>query len=309
MTPIIAELNRKYINRAPHMRDIGAAVTAISRAKGSMMLPAREDWLGDPQRGLIHPGVLTVLADSCCGLAVGAALKEQLPYATLDLRMDYLKSAGPDKSLHCDAACYRLTRSVAFVRANVWQDSAEQIVATTQATFMLSTAVGSRPVTPGGVAQPTPAGDALATESIWLAPLTSEAVLPETPIPYAQYLGIRVSQTADQMIFRLPYRDELVGNPRLPALHGGVVAGFCETAAIVQLIQSLAGEKFPKGIDFSIDYLRSGRPKESFASCEVVRIGSRVALVQVRCWQDEPKRPIAVARGHFLLADPSARDL
>ncbi len=69
---------------------------------------------------------------------------------------------------------------------------------------------------------------------------------------------------------------------------------------------SLKGEKFPKSIDFSIDYLRSGRPEETFADCEIVRIGARVALVQVRCWQKNPGYPIAVMRGHFLLTERDA---
>ena len=66
------------------------------------------------------------------------------------------------------------------------------------------------------------------------------------------------------------------------------------------------GAKLPKGIDFSIDYLRAGRPEETFAQCELVRVGARVALVQVRCWQSSPDRPIVVARGHFLLTDAQA---
>jgi acyl-coenzyme A thioesterase PaaI-like protein len=75
---------------------------------------------------------------------------------------------------------------------------------------------------------------------------------------------------------------------------------------MLHLIGMLRGEKLPKGIDFSIDYLRSGRPEETFASCELVRVGSRVALVQVRCWQKSPDYPIAVARGHFLLTATEA---
>jgi acyl-coenzyme A thioesterase PaaI-like protein len=67
-------------------------------------------------------------------------------------------------------------------------------------------------------------------------------------------------------------------------------------------MQSLQGNKQPKGIDFSVDYLRSGRPEECFAQCDVVRLGGRVALVTVRVWQRSPELPIAVARGHFLLA-------
>ena len=98
-------------------------------------------------------------------------------------------------------------------------------------------------------------------------------------------------------------REDLIGNPRLPALHGGVIAGFAETAALLHLIRLLPRTKRPKSIDFAIDYLRTGRPEETFAQCEVVRIGSRVALVQVRCWQRAPDYPIAVTRGHFLLAE------
>ena len=76
----------------------------------------------------------------------------------------------------------------------------------------------------------------------------------------------------------------------------------------MHLIRTLRGTRLPKSIDFSIDYLRSGRPVESFAACEVVRVGARVALVQVRCWQQNPQRPIAVARGHLLLTAAGSVD-
>ena len=119
------------------------------------------------------------------------------------------------------------------------------------------------------------------------------------------YLGMRAARTEDgARIFRLPFDQKLIGNPVLPALHGGVIAAFAETAGVLHLIESLPEPKFPKAIDFSIDYLRSGRPEETFARCEIVRVGTRVALVQVWCWQADPAQPIALTRGHFLLADP-----
>ena len=298
MESILEELNRKFVSRTPHMRDIGARITAVSAARGSMTLPSRPEWVGDPLRGMLHPGALTVLADSACGLAVGTALKQRAPYATLDLRMDYLRPAGPGQDLHCDAHCYRLTRNVAFVRAEVWQGERDEPIAAAQATFMLSTADGKR----SGADSPAPAAEA----SDWSPPAGSAPVLPGASIPYVDYLGIRAAGDAPDALFRLPYQDKLIGNPMLPALHGGVIAGFAETAATLHLIRTLRGAKFPKSIDFSIDYLRSGRPVESFAACEVVRVGSRVALVQVRCWQKNPEQPIAVARGHFLLTSAEA---
>jgi uncharacterized protein (TIGR00369 family) len=306
MEPLLDDLNRKFVSRTPHMREIGARITAVDRGRGSITLPARPEWLGDPNRGLLHPGALTVLADSACGLAVGAALTQRAPYATLDLRMDYLRTAGPDHDVHCDAHCFRITRNVAFVRGEVWQADREQPIAAVQASFMLSTAAGTRPpttATPEPAAPPAAAADAApaADAGGWMPPVASEPVLPDSPIPYVEFLGIRLAPQAEPPLFRLPYQEKLIGNPDLPALHGGVIAGFAETAAILHLIRTLRGAKFPKGIDFSIDYLRAGRPEESFASCEVVRVGARVALVQVRCWQKSPQHPMAVARGHFLL--------
>ncbi|HPU50378.1 MAG TPA: hotdog domain-containing protein [Burkholderiaceae bacterium] len=307
MTPILEDLNKKYVARTPHMRDIGMRIVGVDQARGTMVLPARADWLGDPARGLLHPGPLTVLADSACGLAVGAALEKRMPYATLDLRMDYLRPAGPDQDVTCEAECYRVTRSVAFIRADVWQADRAQPIATATASFMLSTPAGTRPATPGGVSMPeAPAVPSDASVATWSAPAASEPVLRDNPVPYLQYLGLRVSQVAGQPLFRMPYQEKLIGNPRLPAIHGGVIAGFAESAAILHLIQTLRGNKLPKSIDFSIDYLRAGRPEETFASCEVVRLGSRVAMVQVRCWQRSPDYPITVSRGHFLLAEPES---
>ena len=144
---------------------------------------------------------------------------------------------------------------------------------------------------------------ASAADGAWQPPAGSAPVLPGAPIPYIEFLGIRAVPCDDLPMFRLPYQAKLIGNPHLPALHGGVIAGFAETAALLHLVQTLGGAKLPKGIDFSIDYLRAGRPVETFAQCELVRVGARVALVQVRCWQSAPDRPIVVARGHFLLAD------
>ena len=321
MTALLDDLQRHYVARTPHMREIGLRITALDTDRGAMSLPARPEWVGDPARGLLHTGALTVLADSACGLAVGAAMAQPVPYATLDLRMDWLRPASPDHDVHCQAHCYRISRSVAFVRGELWQRDPALPVASVQATFMLATPAGSR-----RASQLTEAAPAGATGN-WQPPAGSVPVLPGRPIPYIEFLGIRAATSGEATgsevpgsevpgrdlpasappMWRLPYQAKLIGNPHLPALHGGVVAGFAETAALLHLVRTLGGAKLPKGIDFSIDYLRAGRPQETFAQCELVRVGARVALVQVRCWQTAPDRPIVVARGHFLLTDAQAQ--
>ena len=137
----------------------------------------------------------------------------------------------------------------------------------------------------------------------WAPPSTCLPIEAGQRLPYVEFLGIRQAP-GEPTLFRMPFQEHLIGNPFLPALHGGVVAGFAETAATLHLILHLKGAKFPKSIDFSIDYLRSGRPQETFASSEIIRVGSRVALVQTRCWQKRPEEPIVVTRAHFLLTDP-----
>ncbi len=318
MTPDLEQLNRKFVSRTPHMQDTGMRITAVAPNRGTLTMPARPDWVGDPARQVLHPGALTVLADSACGMAVGASLPKHVPFATLDLRMDYLRPAGPGHDLQCEAHCYRLTRSVAFVRAEVWQADRAQPIATAQATFMLSTSSGTPRPKPGvgaagelgaGAGSAATAAAAITTTKAqeaarWQPPAASEPVLTHGPSPYVDYLGIRMAPGAAAPLFRMPYQHKLIGNPDLPALHGGVIAGFAETAAMLHLAQALQGAKLPKGIDFAVDYLRSGRPVETFAQCELVRVGGRVAQVQVRCWQSGPDHPIVVARGHFLLTVP-----
>jgi uncharacterized protein (TIGR00369 family) len=304
MPDLLESLKKTYIDGTPHMRDIGLQIVSIDASRGTMLLPPRADFLGDPQRGLMHAGPLIVLADSACGIAVGAALQSRsITYATLDLRLDWLRPASAQQPVYSEAHCYRLTRSVAFIRAEVWQGDRSQPIASAQSAFMLGTPSRARTEPSDPTATAAGASSAMTSpDPSWHAPSGSEPALPGQHIPYVEYLGIRVVPHPQHPLFRMPFHPRLIGNPKLPALHGGVVAGFAETAALLQLMQSLKGSKQPKGIDFSVDYLRSGRPEECFAQCDVVRLGGRVALVTVRVWQRSPELPIAVARGHFLLA-------
>ena len=122
-------------------------------------------------------------------------------------------------------------------------------------------------------------------------------------VPYAAYLGLRMDLGDPAApVLRLPFKPSLIGNSALPAIHGGVVASFMESAALMHLLLVLDERRVPKSIDFSIDYLRSAHAEEAYAACAVERLGRRVAQVQIRCWQADPAKPVALARAHFLLA-------
>jgi uncharacterized protein (TIGR00369 family) len=126
-------------------------------------------------------------------------------------------------------------------------------------------------------------------------------------IPYAAFLGVRAELKGDELTLVLPYSDHLIGNPLLPALHGGVVGALMELTALTQLAIASKSDKFPKTIDIGVDYLRSGRPADTYARARVVKIGRRVANVQAEAWQRERSAPIAAMHGHFLLPDEGSR--
>lgn len=120
-------------------------------------------------------------------------------------------------------------------------------------------------------------------------------------IPYAQFIGMKVEKRGSELTALLPFSHDIIGNPMLPALHGGVIGAFLETTAMMQLIDISEGIYLPKTIDLTIDYLRSGKPKDTFARARVTKHGRRVANVHVEAWQDDKEKPIAAAHGHFLL--------
>lgn len=120
-------------------------------------------------------------------------------------------------------------------------------------------------------------------------------------IPYARWIGIDVRRDASGPVTTLRFRDGLIGNRRLPAIHGGVVGALLEMAAIVELVERLGRERVPKPINFNVSYLRTAGPHDCAARGEVVKLGQRVAHVRVIAWQEDPKRPFAAGYGNFLV--------
>jgi acyl-coenzyme A thioesterase PaaI-like protein len=121
-------------------------------------------------------------------------------------------------------------------------------------------------------------------------------------IPYARFLGLRAELHGDEMTAILPYAEHLIGNPTLPALHGGVIGAFMEITALAQLSISQNLTRQPRPIDVTVEYLRSGRPVDTYARASLKRVGGRVANVYVEAWQGLRAAPIAALHGHFLIA-------
>jgi len=120
-------------------------------------------------------------------------------------------------------------------------------------------------------------------------------------IPYARFLGVEVDRTDAGLECVLPFREAIVGNARLPAVHGGVLGAFLELTALLQLIDESGSTRVPKPITFTFDYLRSAGPATTRAQAEIFRLGRRIANVHVYAWQEDRSRPVAAGNGKFLL--------
>jgi len=120
-------------------------------------------------------------------------------------------------------------------------------------------------------------------------------------IPYLDWMGVRLEQRDGELISVLPFQEMLIGNPMLPALHGGVTGAFLESAAIISLMATLDTPKMPKTINITIEYLRPGGPQDSYAAGIITKQGRRVANVRAEAWQEDRAHPIAAANAHFLI--------
>ena len=84
-------------------------------------------------------------------------------------------------------------------------------------------------------------------------------------IPYAGWLGLSTALQGDELITTMRYGSHLIGNPALPALHGGTLGALLESAAIHELLWRSETIVLPKTITITVDYLRSAAAVDTHA--------------------------------------------
>ncbi|SOB80016.1 uncharacterized domain 1-containing protein [Sphingomonas guangdongensis] len=122
--------------------------------------------------------------------------------------------------------------------------------------------------------------------------------------PYAERLGMRLEGDGARSGIVMPFGPSVLGRPGF--LHGGVIGGLLEVAAIVALRPAIDDAAVTiKPINLTVDYMRGGRDADTHAAATIRRLGSRIANVDVSAWQEDASRPIAAARLTFLLRRPA----
>lgn len=129
----------RFIALLPHAKALGMALDSVGDGKAALVMPYADHLVGDPKTGVLHGGAVSALLDTCCGADVMSHPKSPAATATIDLRIEYLRSATPGQRIKAVATCYHVTRSVAFVRARALDEDAERPVAMATGTFTVGT--------------------------------------------------------------------------------------------------------------------------------------------------------------------------
>jgi len=136
--PFLDQIMPQLASGAAHTHALGFAYEGYEGDRVRIRVPWREDLVGDPDTGVLSGGLVTTALDHVGGLAIWLALGTFRPIATLDLRVDYMRASVRGLDLMTEARCYRLTRSVGFVRAWAFEDRIDDPIAAAQSVYMIT---------------------------------------------------------------------------------------------------------------------------------------------------------------------------
>jgi uncharacterized protein (TIGR00369 family) len=124
--------------RNGHNRLIGVEYHAHGPDWVELRLPWNERLVSDSETGILASGPIFTMMDMATSLSIWLARGEFQPQATLDLRIDYLRPATPGEAVIGRGECYRLTRTIAFVRGQAHDGDPDRPVAHVAGTYMFT---------------------------------------------------------------------------------------------------------------------------------------------------------------------------
>ncbi len=131
----------------------------------------------------------------------------------------------------------------------------------------------------------------------------------EEYIPFNKFLGVRASSLSRGRVeIEIPYREELIGDPAKPALHGGVMSMLADVAGGMAIWSTLEDMNHRLStIDLRVDYLRPGKLEALVAEGMIVRVGRSVGVADVRLFhRSAPADTVATGKGVYAIKAPRA---
>lgn len=131
------ELAQSFIRALPHSVALGMELIHLGEGEAVITMPYDPRLVGDPATGVIHGGAISALMDTASGASVMSHPSAPIATATLDLRIDYMRSATPGQAITARAEVAHVTRSVAFIRVVAHDADTSRPVAQGTGTFTL----------------------------------------------------------------------------------------------------------------------------------------------------------------------------
>lgn len=122
-------------------------------------------------------------------------------------------------------------------------------------------------------------------------------------VPFVRTLGLSADDAGGALVIRMPYMPGIVGNARVPALHGGALASLMAITAQAKLLRATGGDKLPRVFSITAEYLRSAALEDTLGTAAVVTRSRRFANLRVELRQPSSDRVVAAATVQFLLAE------
>ena len=131
-----SDIAQQFATFLPHCKALNMRMDLLEPSQAIMSMPYDKRLIGDPETGVIHGGAMSALMDTCGGASVFMHPENAGASVTLDLRIDYMRSAKPGERIYAESHCFHATRTVAFVRVTAWAgDQKEETVATATGAF------------------------------------------------------------------------------------------------------------------------------------------------------------------------------
>ena len=107
-------------------------------------------------------------------------------------------------------------------------------------------------------------------------------------IPFCKTLGIKLDCLGNEITAHLPFKKDFIGNPAIPALHGGIIGSFLEITAIIQLSWAIVLERKDDQIKL----------KKSSLESRNIQFGGSVTRSDPRSVPFDPSHPVSIEEFH-----------